>query len=324
MSSPQSTDQEALLANGPDRRVAARDAFGIDLPIEVPAYSKRCDLVPALEPAYRFDPDTTAAVLAGFAHNRRVLIRGHYGTGKSSHIAQAAARLNWPCVRVNLDSHITRTDLIGRDVIQVQDGLQVTEFREGILPWALQRGVALIFDEYDAGRPDVMFVLQRVLESDGALTLLEQSRVITPHPGFRLFATANTAGLGDVTGLYAGTQVLNQGQLDRWQIIARLDYLPVAVEVDIIRRRVPAFAGPAHEITLLRMVELAGLTRVAFRAGDLSVILSPRTLITWAENAQILGDLASAFRYSFLNRCDDAERATVAELYQRCFAEEIT
>ncbi len=321
---PERTEQESLLAKGPDRRVSASDIFGMELPITVPAYSQRCDLVPELDPAYRFDPETTAAVLAGFAHNRRVLIRGHYGTGKSSHIAQAAARLNWPCVRVNLDSHITRTDLIGRDVIQVQEGLQVTEFREGILPWALQRGVALIFDEYDAGRPDVLFVLQRVLESDGALTLLEQSRVITPHPGFRLFATANTAGLGDVTGLYAGTQVLNQGQLDRWQIIAKLDYLPAAVEVDIIRRRVPAFAGASHELTLLRMVELAGLTRAAFLAGDLSLVMSPRTLITWGENAQIVGNVAAAFRYSFLNRCDDGERAIVAELYQRCFAEELT
>jgi cobaltochelatase CobS len=317
-------ERDTLLAQGPDQRLVAGELFGIDAPFEVPAYSRKCDLVPAFDAAYRFDPDTTAAVLAGFAHNRRVLIRGHHGTGKSSHIAQVAARLNWPCVRINLDSHITRTDLIGRDTITLRDGLQVTEFREGILPWALQRGVALIFDEYDAGRPDVMFVLQRVLESEGSLTLLEQGRVLTPHPWFRLFATANTTGLGDASGLYAGTQVLNQGQLDRWQVVAKLDYLPAAVEADIVRRRVPALAAPTHDAIVQNMVALAGLTRTAFIAGDLSFVMSPRTVITWAENAQILGGLAAAFRYTFLNRCDEEERAIVAELYQRCFAEELS
>ena len=289
-----------------------------------PAFSKRSDYVPERDECYRFDSETTMAVLAGFAYNRRVLVQGFHGTGKSTHIEQVAARLNWPCVRINLDGHISRMDLVGRDVITLRDDRQVTEFREGILPWALQRAVALVLDEYDVGRPDVMFVLQRVLEKEGKLTLLEQTRIVSPHAGFRLFATANTVGLGDATGLYSGTQPINQGQMDRWQIVTTLDYLPAAKEQEIVLARVPA-CDDAHGRELVgRMVSLAGLTRAAFVSGDLSTVMSPRTVITWAENVQIFNDTERAFRLTFLNRCDEAERATVVELYQRCFGVDVT
>jgi cobaltochelatase CobS len=307
----------------PDARIAVRDAFGIDSALTVPAFSLGNDHVPAVDPAYRFDPETTLAILAGFAHNRRVLVQGYHGTGKSTHIEQVAARLRWPCVRINLDSHVSRIDLIGKDAIAIRDGRQVTEFREGILPWALQRNVALVFDEYDAGRPDVMFVLQRVLEVDGALTLLDQSRVIAPHPAFRLFATANTVGLGDAGGLYHGTQPINQGQMDRWHIVATLNYLLPAVEIDIVAGRVPVYGDERGRTLIAQMVALAGLTRTAFVAGEIATVMSPRTVITWAENSQIFGSLQTAFRLSFLNRCDEGERAAIGEFYQRCFGEEL-
>jgi cobaltochelatase CobS len=296
-----------------------REVFGIDSAMHCPAFSEASDYVPARDDAYRFDAETTLAILAGFANNRRVLVQGFHGTGKSTHIEQVAARLNWPCVRINLDGHVSRMDLIGRDVITLRGGKQVTEFREGILPWALQHAVALVFDEYDAGRPDVMFVLQRVLETEGKLTLLEQSRVIQAHPAFRLFATANTVGLGDATGLYYGTNPINQGQMDRWQIVATLNYLSAAVEEQIVLARVPSCNTPEGRELVSRMVSLAGLTRTAFTGGELTCVMSPRTVITWAENLQIVGDTGRAFRLTFMNRCDEAERDIVIELYQRCF-----
>jgi cobaltochelatase CobS len=314
---------EQFLFELPDITLSVREAFAIDSDLRVPAFSRRSDHVPELDVYYRFDPDTTLAVLAGFTHNRRVMVQGFHGTGKSTHIEQIAARLNWPCVRINLDGHVSRIDLIGKDAITVRDGVQVTEFHEGILPWALQRSVALLFDEYDAGRPDVMFVLQRVLESDGKLTLLDQSRVLTPHPAFRLFATANTVGLGDASGLYYGTQPINQGQMDRWQIIATLNYLAPEAEVAIVLARAPAYRSDLGRASIARMVSLAGLTRAAFAAGELSTVMSPRTVITWAQNASIFGQVERAFRLTFLNRCDEAERTLVCELYQRCFGVEL-
>jgi cobaltochelatase CobS len=307
----------------PDTTVSVRAVFGIESDLRCPAFSERGDHVPAIDEAYRFDPDTTLAILAGFAYNRRVLVQGYHGTGKSTHIEQVAARLNWPCVRINLDGHVSRIDLIGRDAIAVRDGRQVTEFREGILPWALQRAVALVLDEYDAGRPDVMFVLQRVLEVEGKLTLLDQNRVLDPHPAFRVFATANTVGLGDASGLYYGTQPINQGQMDRWQIVASLNYLPAPTELGIVLARVRAFDTSAGRELVSRMITLAGLTRAAFIAGELATVMSPRTVINWAENVQIFGNAERAFRLTFLNKCDEAERTTVAELYQRCFGIEL-
>ncbi|MGI4976344.1 MAG: cobaltochelatase subunit CobS [Janthinobacterium lividum] len=308
----------------PDVSLRARDTFGIDVDMDVPAFSVRTEHVPAIDPTYRFDRETTLAIIAGFAFNRRVMIQGYHGTGKSTHIEQVAARLNWPCIRVNLDSHISRIDLIGKDAIVLQDGKQVTEFREGILPWALQHPCALVFDEYDAGRPDVMFVIQRVLEVEGKLTLLDQNKVIHPNPFFRLFATANTVGLGDTTGLYHGTQQINQGQMDRWNIVATLNYLPHAQETAIVLAKmgVDAKDGAAKR-RVESMVALADLTRAGFINGDISTVMSPRTVITWAENARIFGDLGFAFRMTFLNKCDEAERSTVAEYYQRCFNEEV-
>ncbi len=304
----------------PDRQVSVRELFGLDTNMMVPAFSDTSEHVPARDDSYHFDHDTTLAILAGFAFNRRVMVQGFHGTGKSTHIEQIAARLNWPLVRINLDSHVSRIDLVGKDAIVLKDGQQITEFREGLLPWALQNPVALVFDEYDAGRPDVMFVVQRVLEADGKLTLLDANRVLHPHPAFRLFATANTIGLGDSTGLYHGTQQINQGQMDRWNIVATLNYLPLAVETNIVAAKTPAFAsGPDGRKTIANMVRLAGLTRAGFINGDLSTVMSPRTVITWAQNAEIFGDLHFAFRLSFLNKCDEAERATVAEYYQRCF-----
>ncbi|MEY4932336.1 MAG: hypothetical protein RLZZ403_656 [Pseudomonadota bacterium] len=311
--------EEQLLLSTPDTTVNVRTVFGIDSDLTVPAFSQRSEHVPDIDPAYRFDRNTTLAILAGFAHNRRVLVQGYHGTGKSTHIEQVAARLNWPCIRINLDSHVSRIDLIGKDAIAIKGGQQVTEFREGILPWALQRAVALIFDEYDAGRPDVMFVLQRVLEAQGKLTLLDQSRVIRAHPAFRLFATANTVGLGDASGLYQGTQTINQGQMDRWNIVATLNYVAPEAEVEIVIARVPQFATAEGRATVQRMVALAGLTRTAFMAGELSTVMSPRTVINWAENATIFGQVEYSFRLAFLNKCDEAERPIIAEFYQRCF-----
>ena len=307
----------------PDMKISVRQVFGIDSDLEVPAYSEPAGNVPDLDPDYLFDRQTTLAILAGFSRNRRVMISGYHGTGKSTHIEQVAARLNWPCVRVNLDSHISRIDLVGKDAIVVRDGQQVTEFRDGILPWALQTNTALVFDEYDAGRPDVMFVIQRVLELQGRLTLLDQNRVIRPHPAFRLFATANTVGLGDTSGLYHGTQQINQGQMDRWSIVVTLNYLPHDKEVEIVLAKSPHYrTGPGRE-TVSRMVRLADMTRNAFMNGDISTVMSPRTVITWAENADIFGDLGFAFRLTFLNKCDELERPLVAEFYQRCFGTEL-
>jgi cobaltochelatase CobS len=308
--------------NMPDTTVSAREAFGVDIDMQVPAFSVRTEHVPELDPSYRFDRETTLAILAGFTHNRRVMIQGYHGTGKSTHIEQVAARLNWPCIRVNLDSHISRIDLIGKDAIVLKDGKQITEFREGILPWALQHPCALVFDEYDAGRPDVMFVIQRVLEVEGKLTLLDQSRVIRPHPMFRLFATANTVGLGDTTGLYHGTQQINQGQMDRWNIVATLNYLPHAQETEIVMAKIGSTDAKMKK-QVEAMVALADLTRAGFIAGDISTVMSPRTVITWADNTRIFGDIGFAFRLTFLNKCDEAERSTVAEYYQRCFNAEI-
>ena len=307
----------------PDKTIPVRKIFGIDSDLKVPAYSKPNEYVPEIDEDYLFNPETTLAILAGFAHNRRVMVSGFHGTGKSTHIEQVAARLNWPLVRVNLDSHISRIDLVGKDAIVVKDGKQITEFREGILPWAYQNNVALVFDEYDAGRPDVMFVIQRVLESSGRLTLLDQARVLKPHPAFRLFATANTVGLGDTTGLYHGTQQINQAQMDRWSIIVQLNYLSHEQECGIVLSKNKAFRDAAGKKVISNMVRLADLTRNAFMAGDLSTVMSPRTVITWAENATIFGDIGQAFRMTFLNKCDELERALVAEFYQRCFGEEL-
>jgi cobaltochelatase CobS len=319
----------AITANGldpasaPDMMVDVRNTFGIDAVMSVPAFSRPNEYVPDVDTAYVFDRETTLAILAGFAHNRRVLIQGYHGTGKSTHIEQVAARLNWPCVRVNLDSHISRIDLVGKDAIVLKDGKQVTEFREGILPWAIQHPVCLCFDEYDAGRPDVMFVIQRVLEVQGKLTLLDQNRVIRPHAAFRLFATANTVGLGDTSGLYHGTQQINQGQMDRWNIVVTLNYLPHDTEVDIVLAKSPSYQTAEGKKTIAAMVRVADMTRNAFINGDLSTVMSPRTVITWAENASIFGDIGFAFRVTFLNKCDELERPTVAEFYQRCFGEEL-
>ncbi|MBT5036365.1 MAG: cobaltochelatase subunit CobS [Rhodospirillaceae bacterium] len=309
--------------NAPDITVSVRETFGIDSDLDVPAFSVGEDHVPEIDKTYRFDHDTTLAILAGFAHNRRVMIQGYHGTGKSTHIEQVAARLNWPCIRINLDSHISRIDLVGKDAIALKDGKQVTEFREGILPWALQHPTAIVFDEYDAGRPDVMFVIQRVLEVDGKLTLLDQNRVMTPHPYFRLFSTTNTVGLGDTTGLYHGTQQINQGQMDRWNIVSTLNYLPHDAEQEIVLSKVPDYASKQDQELVGSMVELADLTRDGFMNGDISTVMSPRTVITWAENAKIFGDLGVAFRLTFLNKCDEMERPVVAEYYQRCFGDEL-
>ena len=307
----------------PDTPINVREVFGIDSDMKVMGFAAPDEHVPDFDPDYIFDRETTLAILAGFVHNRRVMVQGYHGTGKSTHIEQVAARLNWPCVRVNLDSHISRIDLVGKDAIVIRDGAQVTEFKDGILPWALQTNTALVFDEYDAGRPDVMFVIQRVLEVAGRLTLLDQNRVIRPHPSFRLFATANTIGLGDTSGLYHGTQQINQGQMDRWSIVTVLNYLPHDTEVNIVLAKAPAYAGKEGKEKVNAMVRLADLTRNAFINGDLSTVMSPRTVITWAQNAEIFGNLGFAFRVSFLNKCDETERPLVAEFYQRCFGEEI-
>jgi cobaltochelatase CobS len=309
--------------DAPDIEVSVRQTFGVDVDMTVPGFSKSSEYVPDIDDAYVFDHDTTLAILAGFAFNRRVMIQGYHGTGKSTHVEQVAARLNWPCIRVNLDSHISRIDLIGKDAIVIRDGKQITEFREGILPWALQNPCALCFDEYDAGRPDVMFVIQRVLEVDGKLTLLDQSRVVRPHKYFRLFSTANTVGLGDTTGLYHGTQQINQGQMDRWNIVTTLNYLPHDEEVTIVLSKAKSYDNDEGREVISAMVACADLTRSGFINGDISTVMSPRTVITWAENANIFKDVGLAFRMTFLNKCDETERAAVAEYYQRCFGTEL-
>ncbi|RVV98633.1 cobaltochelatase subunit CobS [Mesobaculum littorinae] len=311
------------IAAKPTEEISVRETFGLDSDMMVKGFAEPSDRVPALDPTYKFDRDTTLAILAGFSHNRRVMIQGYHGTGKSTHIEQVAARLNWPCVRVNLDSHISRIDLIGKDAIKLRDGKQFTEFQEGILPWALRNPTAIVFDEYDAGRADVMFVIQRVLEVEGKLTLLDQNEVIEPHPYFRLFATANTVGLGDTTGLYHGTQQINQGQMDRWSLVATLNYLSHDAETAIVLSKSPHYNTEAGRRTISQMVTVADLTRTAFMNGDLSTVMSPRTVIAWAQNAEIFADVGYAFRLTFLNKCDELERETVAEFYQRCFDEEL-
>jgi len=320
----QSASGEGTINGLPDIKVSVRQVFGIDSDLEVPAYSKPDEHVPDTDPDYIFDRDTTLAILAGFLKNRRVMVSGYHGTGKSTHIEQVAARLNWPSVRINLDSHVSRVDLVGKDAIVLKDGKQVTEFKDGILPWALQNNIALCFDEYDAGRPDVMFVIQRVLEVSGRLTLLDQNRVIRPHPAFRLFSTTNTIGLGDTSGLYHGTQQINQGQMDRWSIVTTLNYLPHDKEVDIVLAKSRHYQATTEGRDVIsKMVRVADLTRNAFIAGDLSTVMSPRTVITWAENAEIFSDVGFAFRLTFLNKCDELERTLVAEFYQRCFGEDL-
>ncbi len=307
----------------PDKEVSVRETFRINSDLKVPAFTVRDEHVPEIDDAYCFNHDVTLAILAGFANDRRVLVQGYHGTGKSTHIEQIAARLNWPCVRVNLDGHISRLDLVGRDVISLKDDKQITEFQEGIIPWALQRPVALIFDEFDAGRPDVMFVIQRILERDGKFTLLDQNRVIRPHTGFRMFATANTVGLGNLNGLYYGTQLLNQGQIDRWNIVATLNYLPAEDEANIVLARVPSMDNQRGRDIIDSMIKVAELTRKGFAAADISTVMSPRTVISWAENMEIFSDIALAFRLSFLNKCDEAERSIIAEYYQRVFDQEL-
>ncbi|EDM71172.1 cell division protein FtsZ [Roseobacter sp. AzwK-3b] len=307
----------------PTEEISVREVFGIDTDMIVKGFPERTERVPENDSTYKFDPDTTLAILAGFSHNRRVMVQGYHGTGKSTHIEQVASRLNWPCVRVNLDSHISRIDLIGKDAIKLRDGKQVTEFHEGILPWALRNPTAIVFDEYDAGRADVMFVIQRVLEADGKLTLLDQNEVISPNPYFRLFATANTVGLGDTTGLYHGTQQINQGQMDRWSLVATLNYLSHDAETNIVLAKNPVYNTAAGRKTISQMVTVADLSRTAFMNGELSTVMSPRTVIAWAQNATIFRDVGYAFRLTFLNKCDELERQTVAEFYQRCFDEEL-
>ncbi|MDE0520641.1 MAG: cobaltochelatase subunit CobS [Boseongicola sp.] len=307
----------------PTEEIDVREVFGIDSDMKVRGFVEPSDRVPVLDPTYKFDPDTTLAILAGFQYNRRVIIQGYHGTGKSTHIEQVATRLNWSCVRVNLDSHISRIDLIGKDAIKIRDGMQVTQFQEGILPWALRNPTAIVFDEYDAGRADVMFVIQRVLESDGKLTLLDQNEVIMPHPSFRLFATANTVGLGDTTGLYHGVQQINQAQMDRWSLVVTLNYLSHDAETAIVLSKAPHYNNAKGRKTIAQMVTVADLTRTAFMNGDLSTVMSPRTVINWALNAEIFRSVGYAFRLTFLNKCDELERQTVAEFYQRCFDEEL-
>jgi cobaltochelatase CobS len=311
------------MPNEPDTLISVREVFGIDTNMQVRAFAEAADYVPEVDKAYHFNPEVTLAILAGFTHNRRVMLQGLHGTGKSTHIEQIAARLNWPCIRVNLDGHISRLDLVGKDTIVIRDDRQVTEFQEGIVPWALQRPIALVFDEYDAGRADVMFVIQRLLERDGKFTLLDQNRVLTPHPYFRLFATANTVGLGNSNGLYHGTQLLNHGQIDRWNIVATLNYLTLEEEMLIVQARVPEFSSEKYNKLLKSMIALATMTREGFVVGDLSTLMSPRTVISWAENSLIFDDHVLAFRLSFLNKCEEDEHPIIAEYFQRCFDHEL-
>ena len=307
----------------PDIKLSIKQTFGIDSDMEVDAFSKKTDYVPDIDKTYKFDKDTTLAILSGFSFNKRVLVQGYHGTGKSTHIEQIAARLNWPCIRINLDSHVSRIDLIGKDSIVIKDGKQVTEFKEGILPWSIQNPVALVFDEYDAGRPDVMFVIQRVLEAEGNFTLLDKNKVIKQNKFFRLFATSNTVGLGDTTGLYHGTQQINQGQMDRWNIVTTLNYLALEKEMEIILGKNKSLDNNKGKERVANMIKVATLTRKGFMAGDISTVMSPRTVLHWAENSEIFKDVGYAFRVTFLNKCDDVEKNTIAEYYQRCFGEEL-
>ena len=306
----------------PDLEIDVRKTFDIDIDLKVMAFKEPNEYVPSIDESYKFDKNTTLAILAGFSHNRRVMIQGYHGSGKSTHIEQVAARLNWPCIRVNLDSHISRIDLLGKDAITLKDGKQITEFKEGILPWALQTPTALVCDEYDAGRPDVMFVIQRILEVEGKLTLLDQNKVISPHSGFRLFATANTVGLGDTSGLYHGTQQINQGQMDRWHIVSTLNYLDPELELKVVLSKVPSLDNKEGLEVAKNMISVANLSRQGFANGDISTLMSPRTVISWAENFQIFSDLNKSFEITFLNKCDETERVIIAEYYQRCFDSE--
>ena len=307
----------------PDIKITLNQTFGINSDMEVDAFSKKSEYVPEIDKNYKFDRDTTLAIISGFAFNKRVLVQGYHGTGKSTHIEQIAARLNWPCIRVNLDSHVSRIDLIGKDAIVVKDGKQITEFKEGILPWSIQNPVALVFDEYDAGRPDVMFVIQRVLEAEGNFTLLDKNKVIKQNKFFRLFATSNTVGLGDTTGLYHGTQQINQGQMDRWNIVTSLNYLSLDKEMEIILAKNKNLNNPKGKEIVSSMIKVASLTRKGFITGDISTVMSPRTVLHWAENAEIFKDTGYAFRVTFLNKCDNIEKNTIAEYYQRCFGDEL-
>ena len=307
----------------PDIKISVKQTFGIDTEMEINAFSEKNEFVPKIDQDYKFDRDTTLAILSGFAFNKRVLIQGYHGTGKSTHIEQVAARLNWPCVRVNLDGHISRIDLIGKDAIVLKDGKQVTEFKEGILPWSIQNPIALVFDEYDAGRPDVMFVIQRVLESEGNFTLLDKNKVINQHDYFRMFATTNTIGLGDTTGLYHGTQQINQGQMDRWNIVTTLNYLPFEKELEIILTKNKSYTSKEDKEKISNMIKVADLTRKGFINGDISTVMSPRTILHWAENTKIFNDHGYAFRLTFLNKCDDLEKKIISEYYQRCFGEDL-
>ena len=319
-----STDTKKIIDIGsPDIELSVREIFGLDTDLKVPAYSKTNEYVPEIDEDYLFNHETTIAILAGFSHDRRVMVQGYHGTGKSTHIEQIAARLNWPCIRINLDSHVSRIDLIGKDMITLKDGKQITEFREGLLPWAIQNPVALVFDEYDAGRPDVMFVIQRVLEISGKLTLLDQNKIITPHKYFRLFATTNTVGLGDTSGLYHGTQQINQGQMDRWSIVSALNYLPHEDELNIVASKAKSFNTKDGKEIISKMIRVADLTRNSFINGDISTVMSPRTVLTWAQNTEILEDIGLSFKLTFLNKCDELERQTIAEFYQRSFGEEL-
>ena len=307
----------------PDIKLSVKQSFGIETDMEVSAFSKKNDFVPEIDKDYKFDRDTTLAILSGFNFNKRVIIHGYHGTGKSTHITQVAARLNWPCMRVNLDSHISRIDLIGKDAIIVKDGKQITEFQEGVLPWSIQNPVALIFDEYDAMRPDVAFLMTKVLEAEGGLTLLEKNKVIKPNEYFRLFATANTIGLGDTTGLYTGTQQINQAQMDRWNIVTTLNYLSLDKEMEIILSKNKNLNNPKGKETVANMIKVASLTRKGFIAGDISTVMSPRTVLHWAENFEIFKDIGYAFRVTFLNKCDETEKNVISEYYQRCFGEDL-
>ena len=307
----------------PDIKISVKQTFGFDSDMEVPAFSKKNDYVPAIDPDYIFDCETTLAILNGFSNNKKVIVHGYHGTGKSTHITQVAARLNWPCIRINLDSHISRIDLIGKDAIVLKDGKQITEFKEGILPWSFQNPVALVFDEYDAGRSDVMFVLQRILESDGSFTLLDKNKVVKQNKYFRLFATANTIGLGDTTGLYTGTQQINQAQLDRWEIVTALNYLSLEKEMEIVLAKNKKLNNAKGKEKVSNMIKVASLTRRGFIAGDISTVMSPRTVLNWVSNTEIFGDIGYAFRVTFLNKCDEIEKNTIAEYYQRCFGEDL-
>jgi cobaltochelatase CobS len=307
----------------PDIKISANQTFGIETEMEIQGFSQKSEYVPEIDKNYKFDRDTTLAILSGFSFNKRVLIQGYHGTGKSTHIEQVAARLNWPCIRVNLDSHVSRIDLIGKDAIVIKDGKQITEFKEGVLPWSIQNPVALVFDEYDAGRPDVMFVIQRVLESEGSFTLLDKNKVLKQNKNFRLFATSNTIGLGDTTGLYHGTQQINQGQMDRWNIVTTLNYLDFDKELEIILGKNKAMNNTKGKEKISNMIKVASLTRKGFMAGDISTVMSPRTVIHWTENYQIFKDTGYAFRVTFLNKCDDLEKSIIAEYYQRCFGEDL-